>query len=85
MALLESGDVAGYEALLDPDAVTPTGPFFGLPSATWAYVSGFQAAMHGTYTAECRETPDQPDSRCRVHTSSSTNIFREAAGLNPDR
>ncbi|NNC91311.1 MAG: hypothetical protein HKN80_02340 [Acidimicrobiia bacterium] len=83
VALLESGDVAGYEALLDPDAVTPAGPFFGLPSETWAYVSAFQAATHGSYTAECSETPDSPtvDVRCTIRLS---NIFREAAGLDPD-
>jgi hypothetical protein len=83
VALLESGDVAGYEALVDPAAATPTGPFFGPSSAAWAYVSRFQAATHGTYTTECREIPTSPtqDVRC---TTRSSNIFREAAGLDPD-
>ena len=82
---LETGDVAGYEALVSPDAGKLLGePFFEGASATWAYVSRFQAATGGTYTAECRETPTSPtvDVRC---TMGESNVFREAAGLTPNR
>jgi len=84
VALLESGDVAGYEALVDSEAVAGGGPFFGPPSTTWAYVSGFQAATHGTYTAECGETPTSPtvDVVCKT---AESNIFREVSGINPNR
>lgn len=83
--MLETGDVAGYEALLSPDTGEVLGePFFEGASATWAYVSRFQVATGGTYTAECRETPTSPtvDVRC---TMAESNLFREAAGLTPNR
>jgi hypothetical protein len=81
---LETGDVVGYEALVTSDAVAGEGPFFGQPSTQWAYVSHFQAATGGTYTAECRETPDSPtvDVVCAV---GEMNRFRQAADANPNR
>jgi len=81
---LETGDVVGYEALVTSDAVAGGGPFFGPPSAQWEYVSHFQAATGGTYTAECRETRDSPtvDVVCAV---GEMNRFRQAAGANPNR
>ena len=84
LASLETGDVVGYEALVDGAAEAEGGPFFGQPSATAAYVSRFQAATGGTYTAECELTPDSPtvDVRCAV---GEMNRFREAADANPNR
>jgi hypothetical protein len=84
LASLETGDVVGYEALVDSGAVAGGGLFFGPPSAQWAYVSRFQAATGGTYTAECEETPGSPsvDVVCAV---GEMNRFREAAGADPNR
>ncbi|MBT8165484.1 MAG: hypothetical protein HKO63_03335 [Acidimicrobiia bacterium] len=81
---LETGDVVGYEALVAADAVAGGGPFFGQPSTQWEYVSHFQAATGGTYTAECRETPESPtvDVVCAV---GEMNRFRTAAAANPNR
>jgi len=81
---LETGDVAGYEALVAPNAEAGGGPFFGQPSAQWEYASHFQAATGGTHTAECRETPDSPTVDV-VCTMGEMNRFRQAAGANPNR
>lgn len=81
---LETGAVADYESLVASDAVAEDGLFFGQPSTQWAYVSRFQAATGGSYTADCRETPASPsvDVVCTVGES---NVFREAAGVTPNQ
>jgi len=81
---LETGAVVEYESLVASDAIAGGGPFFGPPSTQWAYVSRFQAATGGTYTAECRETPASPTVDV-VCTMGESNVFRLAAGLNPNR